>query len=145
MPTPRHKPTDVTRRQVKAMAGYGLTQDQIASLLGVERQTIVKYYRQELDLGVIEANATVAQSLYRTATGPSSRDQVTAAIFWAKTRMGWKEPRQEVDINARIDGNGDASWETLVAALDGAASTKARRADRAGAMDLASKAAAGNA
>lgn len=39
------------------------------------------------------ANAKVAESLFRMAT---QKMNVTAAIFWAKTRMGWRE-RIEVD------------------------------------------------
>jgi hypothetical protein len=47
-------------------------------------------YRKELDGAAIEANAKVAESLFRRATG-EGREAVTAAIFWLKTRAGWKE------------------------------------------------------
>jgi hypothetical protein len=41
-----------------------------------------------LDVGAIQANAAVAQSLFHMAT----RDKVpSAAIFWLKARAGWKE------------------------------------------------------
>ena len=40
--------------------------------------------------GGIKANARVAESLYRKATG-EGREAVTAAIFWLKTRARWKE------------------------------------------------------
>ncbi len=48
------------------------------------------YYRDELDDGHVKANAKVAENLYRKATG-EGREAVTAAIFWLKTRAGWKE------------------------------------------------------
>jgi hypothetical protein len=38
----------------------------------------------------VKANACVAESLYRKAVG-EGREAVTAAIFWLKTRAGWKE------------------------------------------------------
>ena len=38
----------------------------------------------------IKANSAVAQSLFKKATGDGPQS-VAAAIFWAKTRMGWKE------------------------------------------------------
>ncbi len=38
----------------------------------------------------MKANAKVAENLYRKATG-EGRESVTAAIFWLKTRAGWKE------------------------------------------------------
>jgi hypothetical protein len=34
----------------------------------------------------------VAENLYRKATG-EGREAVTAAIFWLKTRAGWRESR----------------------------------------------------
>jgi hypothetical protein len=40
------------------------------------------------------ANAKVAENLFWMATNPTpSRPTVTAAIFWAKTHMGWREDR----------------------------------------------------
>ena len=32
----------------------------------------------------------VVTNLYRTATSTTHKDATTAAIFWAKTRLGWK-------------------------------------------------------
>ena len=46
--------------------------------------------RHELAHGHTKANARVAENLYRKATG-EGREAVTAAIFWLKTRAGWKE------------------------------------------------------
>jgi transposase len=90
MAAPRHVVTDQNRRQVKALAGMGMPVDGIARVLGIGRSTIVKYYRDDLDQGSIEANAKVAQSLFEKATGdgPSA---VQAAIFWLKTRARWTE------------------------------------------------------
>jgi len=48
------------------------------------------HYRDELDDGHVKANAKVAENLYRKVTG-EGREAVTAAIFWLKTRAGWKE------------------------------------------------------
>jgi hypothetical protein len=72
------------------MAGYGVPETEIAGVLGVDPKTLRKHYRAELDHGHTKANARVAESLYRKATsdGPQS---VTAAIFWLKTRAGWRE------------------------------------------------------
>ncbi len=72
------------------MAGYGVPQSDIALVLDIDEKTLRKYYKDELDKGAIKANAAVAQSLYKKATGDGT-SAVTAAIFWAKTRMGWKE------------------------------------------------------
>lgn len=103
MPTPRkpkseHKrngrppfeATDAQRKNVKAMAGYGFAQQDIADTIGISLPSLKKHFKAELKTGAITANAAVAQSLYQKATGTGPQ-AVTAAIFWAKTRMGWKE------------------------------------------------------
>jgi len=72
------------------MAGYGVPEADIAGVLGVDPKTLRKHYRSELDHGHVKANAKVAENLYRKATG-DGREAVIAAIFWLKTRAGWKE------------------------------------------------------
>ena len=72
------------------MAGYGVPEADIAGVVGVSPKTLRKHYRGELDHGHVKANAKVAENLYRKATG-EGREAVIAAIFWLKTRAGWKE------------------------------------------------------
>jgi hypothetical protein len=76
--------------QVEAMAGYGLSAEEIARVLEVDLQMLTSAFANELESGQIKANARVAESLYRKATG-EGREAVTAAIFWLKTRARWKE------------------------------------------------------
>ncbi|SJM35092.1 hypothetical protein [Mesorhizobium delmotii] len=90
MARPGHKPDEASRRQVEALAGYGVPETGIADMIGVDPKTLRKHYRQELRIGHTKANSAVAQSLFRKATGEGPQS-VTAAIFWAKTRMDWKE------------------------------------------------------
>lgn len=87
---PAHEPTAENRKQVETMAGYGITEPDIAMSLGISKPTLTKHYRRELDMGHIKANSAIAQALFKKATSDGSQS-VTAAIFWAKTRMGWKE------------------------------------------------------
>lgn len=89
---PSHKPTDQTRRTVESMSAYGIPQEDIAAVIGVDSKTLRKHYRVELDTAEAKANARVAETLYRKATDAEmSGPSVTAAIFWLKTRAGWKE------------------------------------------------------
>jgi hypothetical protein len=85
-----HVPDPSLRRQVEALAGYGVPEAEIAGVVGIDAKTLRKHYREELDHGHTKANARVAENLYRKATG-EGREAVTAAIFWLKTRAGWKE------------------------------------------------------
>lgn len=100
--TTNHKPTDKTRAEVSALYSFGIPQDEIAKYIGIDPKTLRKHYRQELDTSVTKANAAVGRFLYRNASGASLKeganhaDCVRAAMFWAKTRMGWKET-QEID------------------------------------------------
>jgi hypothetical protein len=76
--------------KVEALAGYGLTINEIATVLEVEADLLKETCAQELKAGHLKANARVAENLFRKATG-DGRESVTAAIFWLKTRARWKE------------------------------------------------------
>jgi len=90
-----YQPEEADRKRVEAMTGYGLTHDQIASVIGISDETLRKYFRRELDTGAALANSRVAQNLYKWATSDKP-GAVAASIFWTKTRMGWREvTRQE--------------------------------------------------
>lgn len=95
---PQYAPTDKERAQCKALAAMGVPHSDIAVVLQVSAPTLRRHFRAELDTGAIEANAKVAQSLFRQATD-QSKPSVVAAIFWLKVRAGWTEagnaPREE--------------------------------------------------
>lgn len=94
---PAFEPTAEMRRQVMAMAGFGIIQDEIARWLDIDDKTLRKYFRRELDIGATEANTRVAHALYTNATKHNS---TAAQIWWTRARMGWKST--EV-----IEGNAD--------------------------------------
>jgi len=54
---------------------------------GCAAKTLRRHFRDELDRGVAEANATISGSLFGAAKGGN----VTAQIFWLKTRARWRE------------------------------------------------------
>lgn len=83
--TQPHAPTAETRAKVNALASVGTPQEQIALVIGVTKNTLLKYYRKELDTAMVLASAKVAQSLFQQATGGNT----SAAIFWLKCRAGW--------------------------------------------------------
>ena len=85
-----HQLDPTSRRQVEAMAAYGVPEADIATVVGIDPKTLRRHYRQELDTGHIKANSKVAENLFHKATG-NGREAVIAAIFWLKTRAHWKE------------------------------------------------------
>jgi hypothetical protein len=91
------EPTEEQRRLVRAMAGFGIRQDDIAAHLEIDPKTLRKHFRRELDRGTVEANAKVAQSLFNMTT---QGNDVAAAIFWMKARAGWRE-KHDLEVTGK--------------------------------------------
>lgn len=102
---PPHEPTAELCAQVEALATYGIPQEEIANYLDIDAKTLRKYYREQLDKSAMKANANVGRFLYRAASGAALEkgathgDCIRAAMFWAKTRMGWRETGEPVDTS----------------------------------------------
>ena len=101
-----HKPTDESRRLVKALASVGTRHEDIAIKLEISADTLTRKYRRELDEGRIDANASVAQTLFQQAKAGN----MTAAIFWLKTRAGWKETNVS-EITGADGGDLVVKWQ----------------------------------
>ncbi len=95
-PTP-HQPTEAARRRVSTMVAFGIPQDKIAAIVGVSLPTLRKYYRAEIDIADARAQSVVAKFLFSAASGEALKsgatyaDCIRSAMFWMKTRAGWKE------------------------------------------------------
>ena len=96
---PPHLPNADTRNKVYMLSTVGTRHEDIASVLGITHDTLVKYYKEELDNGRIEANASVAETLFKQA----KEGNTTAMIFWLKSRARWKESTQH-EISGNPDG-----------------------------------------
>lgn len=93
---PPHAPTEEKRQMVASMVLFGLTQLQIGNVLKISEPTLVKYYRDELEATHAKVGAKIATGLAKLAMtvgqkGSSKEGALTAAIFFLKTRGGWKE------------------------------------------------------
>jgi len=87
-----HEPTEKTKAEVAALTSFGNTQEEVAAYLGICVDTLVKYYRYELDTAVVRANAMVAKKLFNKAV---NENDLSAQIFWLKTRGRWRTADQE--------------------------------------------------
>lgn len=123
------------------MLSYGMVEADVAAALGIDAKTLRKHFATEIRTAFINANASVKQSLFRTATdwmkpdkdgnpaGKPTRESVLAAIFWDKTRGGAIET---VNVNSRA--RVDATTESRVTlASHEAAVESARILDELGA------------
>src|SRR5439155_7856841 len=107
-PMPR-KPVvvnETVREKVRHLAGVGVRQDDIARIIGCAPKTLRKRCRDNLDRGVAEANAVVSGYLFAAGKGGN----VTAQIFWLKTRAQWRENA----ARSHAASGGDAEGSPLV-------------------------------
>jgi len=77
---------------VRLCAALGKTQEMTSALVGVGYETLMKNYREDLAYGRQHVELAVAGKLVSAATqkehtGPS----ISAAQFWARTQMGFRE------------------------------------------------------
>ena len=85
---------EAVREQVRHLAGLGVPQEEIARRIGCAPKTLRKQCREDLDRGMAEANAEVSGALFHAAT---TEGNVTAQIFWLKTRAQWRENKASDD------------------------------------------------
>lgn len=89
-----HVPTSESRAEVSALVAFGIPQINIAKRLGISDETLRKYYEYEIENGTHDAVATVANILYQKCV--EDRD-LTAIIFFLKTRGKWREKDKDED------------------------------------------------
>jgi hypothetical protein len=78
------------------MAACGIPQVQVAEAIGISQPTLLRHFRQELDVGLTKVKVHVSNFIVNSIVGKDGglkdeRARVTLAIFFAKTRMGWVE------------------------------------------------------
>ena len=95
---------ETVREKVRHLAGVGVRQDDIARIIGCAPKTLRKRCRDDLDRGVAEANAVVSGSLFAAAKGGN----VTAQIFWLKSRARWRENAARSDAASSSDAEGNS-------------------------------------
>jgi hypothetical protein len=94
---------EAMREKVRYLAGVGVRQDEIAWIIGCAPKTLRKRFRDELDRGVAEANATVCGYLFAAAKAGN----IAAIIFWLKTRAHWREGTALDSPPPRADAHAD--------------------------------------
>jgi hypothetical protein len=112
---PAYVATDKDRKVVEAMIAYGIPQLEVARAIGIGLSTLTKYYRDEVDRAATQANAKVIGNLFKQATKDDFK-AIPAAIFWAKTRLQWRETNRHEHVGS--DG-GPITTLNLAGATDG--------------------------
>lgn len=100
MARPAFQPTDEQRRSVELMAAFGIPIEQMTIIIvdaqnrPIAENTLRKHFKKELETGLVKANTKIARRLFEKADA----GDITAIIFWLKTRARWKESPQELHI-----------------------------------------------
>jgi hypothetical protein len=97
------RPTDGQRENVEALVGYGIPETEICRLVknpetgkAIDAKTLRKHFPNEIATGAVKFKSLVANFIAATILGKpggvkDERARVAAAIFVAKTRLGWSE------------------------------------------------------
>lgn len=98
---PKHVPTDKDRQDVAAWVCAGIPFTAMADLLRIDETTLRRCYPTELEHGTAIANGAVAKQLMQQVLAGN----VTAMIWWTKTKMGWREKAPEDNqVLVKVDG-----------------------------------------
>ena len=86
---PAFVPTDQERKQVEALSGYGLSQENIRVLIrdGISMDTLREHFKKELLSGKAKANAQVTKSIFQKVLAGDAG----MMRYWAATQLGWRE------------------------------------------------------
>lgn len=92
------------------MAAGGIPQDRIAACIGggITDKTLRKHFRHELDTSTDTANAVAISNLFQQVQAGN----MTAIIFWLKTRAGWRETDRHEHVG---EGGGPLKLEVVYA------------------------------
>jgi hypothetical protein len=112
---PKFAPTQDQRSQVKLMKAVGIPEDRICKTITNPRtqkpvapMTLARAFAVELENGATEFHALVGNFILCAILGKkpalgdaikSEQVRMTAAIFFAKTKMGWRETVKNEQAN----------------------------------------------
>ena len=93
-------PTDEDREHAETLAGFGLTEVNIAALVcgGISVATLRDRFAEELVRGRAKAHAGIGKTLYQKAMA----GDVASLIWWTKTQMRWTEAPRQIELSGNI-------------------------------------------
>lgn len=80
--------TDKQKKQVEALAGFGLRDSDISTVVGLAEATMQRRCKAELKNGRAKSNAQLAQCAMQMAL---SKDYPVMTMFMCKVRLNWRE------------------------------------------------------
>lgn len=106
-----HEPTPCQRKQVAACMVAGLTEDMTASILGINKSTLRKHYKPELE----QSRAKVVTKIASTLAQKAMNGDNACMFFYLKTRAGWRETQRHEHSGEVKGGKGPNLTVEIVA------------------------------
>jgi len=106
-----HEPTDKTKASVQSLISFGIPVKDVAAYIGIDDKTLSKYYNDIMTEARGAAKGRVGRYLFQAATGDlvekgaTHADCLRAAMFYAKTQMGFRETDAQENRNEPITIN----------------------------------------
>lgn len=98
------QPVKVTRRQVQFFGERGVTWTEIEKFYGVDRLTLMRYYRADYEKGAAQTNIALRNKMVEVALSGN----VTALIWLGKNRLGMSDNGPTTTDDE--DGISSMSW-----------------------------------
>lgn len=92
---PSYKPTQDECELVAKLSRVGLQQAEISKLVGMSEPTLRKHFAREI---AVSHGLAIADALDKGLIQQAIAGNVTAAIFIAKTRAGWREQPTQLEV-----------------------------------------------
>lgn len=87
-------PKEVNIDVVRALANVGCTQEEIAAECGCSVDTLIRRFREELDVGTLKGNISIRRAQFNKAV---KKEDTTMLIWLGKVRLKQKEPENSND------------------------------------------------
>jgi len=105
MGRPQHVPSEGNRAMVRILVAAGLTHEEIATHLRINRKTLTKHYPEDLETGWIGKMHDAAQTVFDEMTSKTSEKRLDAAKFFLSRRgRGLWSEQKNVEISGPNGG-----------------------------------------
>lgn len=98
-----HEATEANKRVVERGKAAGLTDEEIASVMGISSDTLVKYYGKELLESKQKVIMAVGAKVVQKALGGDN----ACMFFYLKTQAGWREKTE-------VEHSGSVKLQTVI-------------------------------
>lgn len=94
-----HIPTDKNHHMVEAMAAVGTPSEDMATMLGISKDTLERHYMDTIKAGRVKANLQIGRKIHAQAL----EGDTALLIWWTKTRMRWAAAKEPEEVQNPAD------------------------------------------